>query len=248
MYFIYEGVSVYYTLKGCGKPLLLLHGWGADGRVMNNIAEHYRKHFTVITPDFPPFGMSSALNGDYTLEDYKNIITALLKELNIEKTAIICHSFGCRVALKIAQENPQTVNSLTICSGAGLPYKRTIKKSLNKIRFKVYKFLSKRGIIKESSLKKFYSSDYNSLPENMRKTFVNIINEDMTDTARKVKCPTLIIWGNRDRETPLYMGHDFNKLINGSRLCVIKGGHYGFLDNFEEFIQKTDEFLLNEQK
>lgn len=243
MYFNYKNLSVYYTARGKGKNLLLLHGWGADGRVFENIISRYEKYYRVITPDFPPFGMSGELNTDYTVSGYKDIVKALLDELDIHKTDIICHSFGCRVALKFINDYPEVIDKLIICSGAGLPYKKTFKKTFKKICYKSCKFLAKRGIINKNRLKSFFSKDYNNLPENMKKTFVNIINEDLTEYAKNIKCPVLIIWGKNDKETPLYMAKMFNNLIENSNLSIINGGHYGFLDDYSGFVNAADKFL-----
>ncbi|NLK17370.1 MAG: alpha/beta hydrolase, partial [Clostridiales bacterium] len=94
MFFVHKGVSVHYRRQGDGPPLLLLHGWGADGGVFSAAAEHFSKRFDVIIPDFPPFGLSSELEGDYTVDDYKDLVLSLMDALGIGKADIICHSFG----------------------------------------------------------------------------------------------------------------------------------------------------------
>lgn len=247
MYFNYDGVSVYYNRQGSGAKLLLLHGWGADGRVFAALQNRYKERFDVISADFPPFGLSGTLNKDYTVTDYKNLVLSLLDYLEIEKTDIICHSFGGRVAAKLACGNPQRVNKIIFCASAGIIKRKTPKFYINKILFSAAKLLVKLKFINKTRLKRFYSADYIALPDNMKKTFVNIINEDLTPDIKNIRQPAVLIWGDKDRETPLYMAKLFNRYIKGSRLYVLKGcGHYAFLDRQKPFLYICDNFLYRQ--
>jgi pimeloyl-ACP methyl ester carboxylesterase len=239
MFFVYRGTSVYFTVQGSGSNLLFLHGWGADSTVFRPLIERYKKNYTVTAIDFPPFGMSGELTFDYTVQDYKELVLALLKSLNIDKTLLICHSFGGRVAAKLASES-DLIERAVFCASAGLPKRKSILRAIKKIRYKLLKKLSRAD---SGRLRKYFSRDYNNLPENMKVTFVNIINEDLTDCIKKIKCPSLIIWGRKDRETPLYMAKRFNKYIRGSKLKIIGGGHYCFLEDSANFTANVDEFL-----
>ncbi|MDD4003085.1 MAG: alpha/beta hydrolase [Clostridia bacterium] len=240
MVFVYRGTSVYYTVQGSGRNLLFLHGWGADSTVFFPLIERYKNNYTVVAIDFPPFGLSGELAFDYTVQDYKNLVLSLLKSLNIEKTLLICHSFGGRVAAKLASESG-LVEKAVFCSSAGLPKRKSILRSIKKIRYKLLKKLYRKA--DSGRLKKYFSKDYNNLPENMKVTFVNIINEDLTECIKQIKCPSLIIWGRKDRETPVYMARKFNKYIRGSKLKIIGGGHYCFLEDSKNFTANVDEFF-----
>lgn len=244
MFFVHDGVSVRYRRKGEGPALLLLHGWGADGSVFAAAEEHFSKRFDVIIPDFPPFGLSGELNRDYTVDDYKNLILALMDTLGIEKADIICHSFGGRVAAKLAANHPERAGKTVFCASAGLPYKNTLRRRLKKARYRLARLLANLGLIKKESLKKYFSLDYRILPENMRNTFKNIVSEDLTQTISQICSPSLIIWGDKDRQTPYYMAKRWQELVKGSTLVTLAGcGHYCFLDRPAQFISACDEFL-----
>ncbi|MDO4743676.1 MAG: alpha/beta hydrolase, partial [bacterium] len=76
----------------------------------------------------------------------------------------------------------------------------------------------------------FGSGDYNSAPEVMRKTLVSLVNDDMTDIVGNISCPTLLIWGDKDTDTPLYMAHKLTELIKDTGLCVLENtGHFSFV-------------------
>lgn len=249
MYHTYGGVSVYYTVRGSGeKKLLLLHGWGADSRSLHSVACHYSAYYTVTALDFPPFGLSGQLDKDYTVSCYKDMVVSLLNYLKIGSADIICHSFGGRVAAKLAASCPERVKRIVFCASAGIPRKKTVKARVKKLFYKISKTLAAHKLLNADALKKFFSSDYNALPPDMQRTFVNVINENLTEDIKKINCPTLLIWGDKDKETPLETAKAFSGIIRGSALHIIKGcGHYVFLDDFKSFINITDSFLLPQE-
>jgi len=246
MFLTYRSTSVYYFRTGKGKSLLLLHGWGAESGIFNPIINHYKNNFEVIAVDFPPFGLSGELPFDYTIYDYTELIKALLKSLNINDIYILCHSFGGRVAAALAAQEDNPVKKIIFCASAGILPKNSLFKMIKKARYNIYKFLYSIKMIPQKKLIECFSADYRNLPQNMRKTFVNIIKEDLTPCIKKIKCPCQIIWGKKDRETPIYMAKRINKLIRGSKLSVIEGGHYCFLDDFKNFTAIADKFLYEE--
>ena len=79
----------------------------------------------------------------------------------------------------------------------------------------------------------------------MQKSFIKIVNEHLDDRLCLIKNPTLIIHGEEDLETPLYMAKRLNRKIEGSKLTVVKGcGHFVFLDQPVTFNFIVKEFLV----
>ena len=65
----------------------------------------------------------------------------------------------------------------------------------------------------------------------MRSILVRSVNEDITTVAQGLKAETLLLWSERDTETPLYMGEKYRELIPRSELLVLEGkGHSPFVD------------------
>ena len=63
-------------------------------------------------------------------------------------------------------------------------------------------------------------------------TFVNVVNQDLTEYFKKISCDTFIFWGDKDASTPLYMAKKLNKIINNSELYIVRnGGHFSYLDD-----------------
>lgn len=72
-------------------------------------------------------------------------------------------------------------------------------------------------------MQKFGSADYKALTPEMRKTFVKIISQDLTDELPRIKAPTLLYWGAEDTETPLWMGKMMEEKIPDAGLVVQEG-------------------------
>ena len=70
-------------------------------------------------------------------------------------------------------------------------------------------------------------SDYLETSGIMREIYQKIIREDQSANLPKISIPTLIVWGDRDRQTPLRQGKKIAKLIPNSQLKIISGGPHG---------------------
>jgi pimeloyl-ACP methyl ester carboxylesterase len=78
----------------------------------------------------------------------------------------------------------------------------------------------------------------------LRPTLVRVVNEDLTDRLPRVACPTLLVWGARDEDTPLWMGQRMEELIPDAGLVVFEGaGHYAYADEPQRFGRIAREFL-----
>jgi len=83
----------------------------------------------------------------------------------------------------------------------------------------------------------------------MRQTFVKVVNEDLRPFAMRVKCSTLLFWGDQDEDTPLWQGRALEKLIPDAGLIVYKGaGHYSYLERLSETVKTVDYFFKQESR
>jgi pimeloyl-ACP methyl ester carboxylesterase len=88
------------------------------------------------------------------------------------------------------------------------------------------------------------SRDYKGLSGVMRDTFVKIVNTDITPYLDRIGCPTLLVWGDKDAETPLYTAEIMRKKIPKSRLVVFENcGHFAYLEESYKFLRTAEEFL-----
>jgi hypothetical protein len=64
----FEGIKVSYSLRGAGKPIVLLHGYLEAGEVWDPLAEALAGSFRMIVPDLPGHGKSGIKGEVHTME------------------------------------------------------------------------------------------------------------------------------------------------------------------------------------
>ncbi len=238
MYFKFKDFNMYYEKHGESKRnVLILPGWGNTRESFNFFINNLKNNNTVYIVDYPLFGNSKFVNRDLTIYDYAELIFKFIKQKKLNNLTIISHSFGCRIAIILSAVFNVNIEKLIIIDGAGVKPRKTLKA---KLKIKIYKLLKKLVYILPNNLKRKYndyiinifaSVDYKNLKENERRTFSNIVNEDLTKYLSFIRCETLIIWGNKDGDTPISDGYLMNKKIPNSSLIVLDNAtHFSYLD------------------
>ena len=78
------------------------------------------------------------------------------------------------------------------------------------------------------------------------KDIKKVVNEDLSYDAKFITKPTIIVWGNKDKETKIFMAKKLHRLIISSSLYILKNsGHFSFLDKPQEFLIILDTFIKN---
>lgn len=208
---------------GEGKCLVFLHGWGGEIASFRTIADRLAPRFRVIIPDMYGFGGTPHPSYPLTLDDYAEGVRDLICKCGAEDVVLVGHSFGGRVAMRIAAKDP-IVAGIVLIDSAGVPPRRGLSYYLKVVAYKIGKKLHLKHLPKGSV-------DYAALSSVMKKTFVNVVNESNLTDARRITIPTLLIWGREDKDTPLYMCKKLKKSIRDSEVILLEGGHFAYLSN-----------------
>ncbi|MBQ8043924.1 MAG: alpha/beta hydrolase [Clostridia bacterium] len=253
-----QGHNINYEIHGeqNDKHILILHGWGANIASFAPVTKQLSVKFKVHILDLPGFGESDEPKGTFFVEDYANIVLEFIQKLNIEKPVLIGHSFGGRIIMKLVGKLGFEPDKIIFVDSAGIKPKRGLD-----YYFKVYSYkLAKKTInlifSKEKATKliadmrnKKGSTDYNNASENLKKTFINVVNEDLRHHLPNIKVPTLLIWGEKDMDTPLRDAKIIERLVPDAGLVVFKGaGHYSYLENLHDFVVITTNFIEGDSK
>ena len=260
MIFKYKELNINYEIfdereekNNDDKPLLLLHGWMAQIESWAPIYMYFCKTRPVYVIDFPgQAGKSGELKEPWGVPEYSEMIKSFVEEMSIKGCDVIGHSFGGRVIIYLSSRYNDLFSKIVLTDAAGIKPKMTIKKFFKIYSYKLAKNFLKLVLSKEKYEKKIDemrkkrgSSDYAKLDNDIkRKTFNNIISLDLTNDLDNIKNPTLLMWGDKDTDTPLYMAKIMEKKIKDSGLVVLENaGHFSYLDNTQKYILVVNEFL-----
>lgn len=233
-----DGLNIEYTESGSGTPVLLLHGWGSSFNVYNGIISSLENRCRLVAVNFPGCGNSDTMKEPWSLEDYCDFVIKFMDAVKLENPIMIGHSHGGRVILKLAADGTVNPPKIVLLDSAGLIPKKSAKQKFRAKSFKAIKKVLTLPIIKnysegllEKARRHYGSADYNAAPEVLRKTLVSLVNTDLRDIIHNIKCPTLLIWGDKDTATPLSDAKTIESLIPDAGLCVLEGcGHYSFCE------------------
>ena len=233
-----KDININYTQYGKGKDIVLLHGWGQNIQMMDPLGKNLCDNFKITILDFPGFGSSEIPNYAYNISDYTEILYNFLKSLKIDNPILIGHSFGGRIAISYASIYP--VSKLVLF---GSPFVVREKKGL---KIKVLKTLKKIKILSgvaEYMKKHMGSDDYRNANGIMREIMVKTVNTDLTENVKKIKIPTLLIWGENDEQVPISEAKELEKLLIDGALIILPGTHYCYLENLGRIVNILENFL-----
>lgn len=250
------GVTLHYEQYGQGdRHVLMLHGWGCEIKHFAPIADSLQSDYHITVIDFPAHGQSSPPPQPWGVADFAACVKALMLRLDIAPCDIIAHSFGGRVALYLAANEPQLVKRLVLTGCAGIKKPQTPEQQKRSARYQrlkgLYQSLGRVAPFKGLSdrllselRQKYGSPDYNALSEDMKKTFVKVVNEDLSPLLPSVQASTLLVWGENDTETPLWMGQQMEKEIPDAGLVIFENDdHFAYLRQWPRFVRVVQAFL-----
>lgn len=234
-----KNVLVNYIQYGEGKDILLLHGWGQNIEMMKFLGDNFSEKFRITILDFPGFGESEEPSSDWTIKDYSDMLEVFIKEVNIKKPIIMGHSFGGRVAIRYSANNP--IEKLVLFGSPCIRHERKLPLSTRIL--KGIKKLPGMDKIGEYAKNFIGSRDYKAASPVMRQILVNVVNEDLSDFARKIEEPTLLIWGEHDTEAPVEDAKELEGIMVDAALIVLPGSHYAYVENLGQVVNILNNFI-----
>lgn len=229
-----DGQRIYYQTTGKGPNLILVHGWKQDSSTWWPVVDLLKDKFKLWLIDLPGFGRSEAPKKTWSIFDYADNLAHFIKENKIKNPIVLGHSLGGNITIVLANKYPNLISKL-ILEGASGVRPKSVFRSFLIIPSKVIKYLVPNLFnLKEKLRLKLYGaigSDYLGAGD-LRKTFTKIVNQDASRYAEKISLPTLILWGEQDKEVPLDHAKKLYHLIENSRIEVMENtGHFPHLEN-----------------
>lgn len=258
---------------GAGPPLVFVHGlierWTHWLEQLTAFASNHR----VIAMDLPGFGNSPMPNERISIPLYARTLEQLLEHLEISAAAFAGHSMGGFACAQLAINCPQCVERLVLVSPAGLSTyanRRNLRLVAQMRRFKrivnayharvsahagLYARHPRLRLLEPTT--HIVARHSNRLPaplvaelvrglgapgfiEGMEANF----NYDYRDRLKELACPTLIVWGERDRVVSAKDANVYEQLIPNARKVILKDtGHLPMIERPAAFNALLEEFL-----
>jgi pimeloyl-ACP methyl ester carboxylesterase len=231
-YYNIRGIKMYCEVYGTGKPLLMIHGNGGSiGAFANNIP-YFAQKYKVIAVDSRAHGKSRDNRDSLSFEMMADDFSVLLDSLHIDSTYVLGWSDGGINALELAMRHPEKVIKFA-STGANLwpdstglipSYWKGELKTYNESKDKV------RTTDREKNKWKIFMLDW---------TQPNIKLTDL----HAIKCPALIICGDRDLIPVEHTVHIYKNIKHGYLWVVPRSGHATLIEHRDEFDKKVDDFF-----
>ncbi len=252
-----------------GPVLVLVHGSNASLQTWEPWVKLLGDRFRLISLDLPGHGLTGTVpNGDYSRDGMAAFVHEVAQKLGLTRYAIAGNSMGGGIAAEYAELYPDELTVLILIDAAGLP--RTLGApekpplAFTMARTPVLRTLMRWSMshqIMEEGLSKAFS-DQSKISLDMVDRYENLNlccgnraatvarfslpGNDAQVTARlgEIRVPTLILWGEEDGLIPVAYGHEYARLITGSKLIIYPDvGHIPMEEIAEQSAGDVRSFL-----
>lgn len=191
-----DGICCHVECSGEGQGVVLLHGWGQNCSMMRLVQRELEDRYRVVNLDLPGFGDSVPLKKP---DEHQGICDVCQKAdggagdrgsdhhctfVWSPHSASLCHDVSGQVP--------------GFDGAAGIRSPLSLWKKGKQCIYRIFRFF--RLPVTAGS------RDYRQADDVMRQVLVKAVNDDLSPDLGFVECPTLLVWGSDDRETPLWMG------------------------------------------
>ncbi len=196
----YANGALFAEVLGEGSPrILALHGWARRGADFKPALEG----LPALAPDLPGFGASPAPTVAIGAEGYAVATEVLLGAFD-GPIVIAGHSFGGRVALRLAARQPDRVKAVVL---TGVPLLRLRQAAKPRLGYRLVRLGNRIGLVPDATLERRRrnagSADYRAATGVMRDILVRAVAETYEDELASVAAPVHLLWGDADTDVPL---------------------------------------------
>jgi pimeloyl-ACP methyl ester carboxylesterase len=252
------GLDIAFQRHGTGPPLILLHGILQDSRAWRRQLDALSDEFTVVAWDAPGCGRSSDPPATFRLPEYADCLAAFIDALDLGRPHVLGLSLGGALALELYRRNPRIPRTLVLASAyagwaGSLPaevVEQRLQQALREADLPPDQFVPGwiPGLLTGSApaeladevvgmMSEFHPVGYRALAHALAEA-------DLRDVLPRIDVPTLLLYGDADRRSPLSVAEGLHAKIPASTLVVMPGvGHLGNLEATESFDAAVRNFL-----
>ncbi|TQL47571.1 pimeloyl-ACP methyl ester carboxylesterase [Homoserinimonas aerilata] len=200
---------------------MALHGWARSGADFSRVVDG----LDAVAIHLPGFGITPEPTEAWGSEDYADDLADALAGL--PPVIVVGHSFGGRVAVRLAAKHPELVRGLVL---TGVPLLRLAAAPKASASYRAVRWLAKRGLVSPKALEaqrqKHGSADYKAARGVMRDVLVKAVSENYNDDLARIACPVRMVWGENDTAAPADAGLAASRLLADASFRTVPGaGH-----------------------
>jgi pimeloyl-ACP methyl ester carboxylesterase len=241
---------------GSGEPVVYLHS-AAGETLWLPFHNELSKHVELFAPAHPGFDTSEGLEQIDGIEDLVIHYLDFFDAMGWHSVNVVGLSLGGWIAAELATRNPERIKKLVLVDAAGLyvpgaPMAPLWEHMRNPERLRQLLFSEPDG-----PLARMLVMDPDSMPEALLLMQLKAAeasarvawnpyfhNPKLPGRLRRVRAPTLVVWGEQDRLIPLAHGEAYARGIAGSRLQVLAGcGHLPIFERTSELVAAVAAFV-----
>jgi pimeloyl-ACP methyl ester carboxylesterase len=243
-----RGVRLRYYVGGAGPPLILVHGLGGAAANWTLLAPELAGHHRLLVPDLPGHGGSAPLAAAPTLSPFADAVASLAEREGMLPAAVVGHSMGGVVALRLALRRPEAVRGVVLAASAGisstarraelafaivaamkparlLAPSRTLVARSRVLRAVVFGHweVSDTAAFSPVAVEAFLSGT--AIHSDIESAGWALLRDDPRTDLDRIRCPCLVVWGAHDHLVPLGDGIEYARRLNAPLRIVADCGH-----------------------
>lgn len=257
-------VRLHITDAGNGRPIVLIHGWPLSDEMFEyQYNDLVNNNFRVIGITLRGFGKSDKPYGAYDYDVHALDIKNVFCKLEIENAVMVGFSMGGSIAIRYASADDRAhVSKLALCGAAApiwtqrddFPYnlpKSAVDELIElnyKDRPKLLSDFAKIFSATETSLNEgigswLYGIGLSASSHATAQCLIALRNTDLRDDLAKIKIPTLIMHGKKDKICSFDLAEQMKAMLTNSQLIAFeKSGHSLFLEETQKFNSELIRF------
>lgn len=217
MYANVNGINLYYSRHGSGRPLILLHGGLMSSELFGPVIPILAESHEVIAVDLQGHGRTADIDRPMDTRLMAGDIAALIDHLGLDRPDLVGYSLGGGVALQTAFQDPDKIRRLVAVSANirrdAIPPEMLLQQL--QVNAAAAEFMKETPMYQHYQEVAPRPQDFPHLLDKMGQSMAN--DFDFSEQVRGLQVPTLIVAADADMAPPSHYIEVFKLLDGGLR-------------------------------
>jgi pimeloyl-ACP methyl ester carboxylesterase len=261
-----KAVRMRYFVAGEGEPVVLLHGLSGAAANWVGVAPRLARRARVLVPDLPGHGGSAPLPAAPNLDAFVERVRRVAVLEGMLPATAVGHSLGGLVALRWAIRRASDVSGLVLAGAAGISSGSRWAEfwvSLlgitrpTKIVSPLRRAIARSALLRRAVFTRWQVADPLSLSGRAIEHLLAapalhtdvvsagdaLVADDVRPDLARVRCPTLVVWGARDRQVRIDDAFEYARRLRAPLRTIADCGHLLVAERPDACAAAIEDFL-----